>query len=272
MSNLTLSPSVSVVSGLPVVSSLTVAEHFEKQHKNVLRQIDALRAELDADFNGLNFEPVEYLDAKGENRPAYNLSRDGFTLLAMGFTGPKALAWKVRYIEAFNAMEAQLRGIFTHPDADPREQPSFRLNPVYDVPCPPTMFLDFCGNILRVVDLDGERWWSGRDVAGACKCDWRGVRCLKMHKDHYRMVCMRSAWGNRSTGGKAIVISEDAMLDWVQRSGKQDVAQLVRFVQFAAQPHPKAFAPVQPAPLVPSTAREIEAKRLRSKLTQRSIQ
>ena len=110
MSNLTLSPSVSIVSGSPVVSSLSVAEHFEKQHKNVLRQIDALKADLGADFNGLNFAPVAYLDAKGESRPSYNLSRDGFTLLAMGFTGKKALAWKVRYIEAFNAMEAQLRG------------------------------------------------------------------------------------------------------------------------------------------------------------------
>ena len=110
MSTPMVSPSVSIVSGSPVVSSLSVAEHFEKQHKNVLRQIDALKSDLAADITGLNFEPSEYTDPTGRTLPSYNLSRDGFTLLAMGFTGKKALAWKVRYIEAFNAMEAQLRG------------------------------------------------------------------------------------------------------------------------------------------------------------------
>lgn len=106
----TLSPSVSIVSGSPVVSSLSVAEHFEKRHKHVLDSIRQIMGDTPEDFNEPNFRPVAYLDAKGESRPSYNLSRDGFTLLAMGFTGKKALAWKVRYIEAFNAMEAQLRG------------------------------------------------------------------------------------------------------------------------------------------------------------------
>jgi Rha family phage regulatory protein len=90
-----------------VVSSLRVAEHFDKEHYNVLRDIKALLADLPEEHR-LNFEGVEYLDAKGERRPAYNLTRDGFTLLAMGFTGKRALAWKVRYIDAFNLMEAEL--------------------------------------------------------------------------------------------------------------------------------------------------------------------
>lgn len=51
---------------------------------------------------------VEYKDAKGESRPAYNLTRDGFTILVMGFTGKAAMKWKIRYIEAFNAMEQKL--------------------------------------------------------------------------------------------------------------------------------------------------------------------
>lgn len=109
-----LTPTLAILDGHPVVSSLQVAEHFEKRHDNVLRIVQGLADEISnaLKIEGVagrsNFRPTEYLDAKGEKRPAYNLTRDGFTLLAMGFTGRKALAWKLRYIEAFNAMEAEL--------------------------------------------------------------------------------------------------------------------------------------------------------------------
>lgn len=72
----------------PVVSSRKVAEVFEKEHKFVMRSIRDL--DCDDDFNRCNFEPVEYRDTKGEMRPEYLMTRDGFTLLAMGFTGAKA--------------------------------------------------------------------------------------------------------------------------------------------------------------------------------------
>lgn len=104
------SPPVSLVSGVPVVSSLSVAEHFGKQHGHVLRSIEAMKADLPLDVSESNFGRAEYLDDQKKPRPAYHLTRDGFTLVAMGFTGKKALAWKVRYIQAFNAMEAELRG------------------------------------------------------------------------------------------------------------------------------------------------------------------
>jgi len=91
-------------------TSLLVAEKFEKLHKNVLRDIERIiKTCPDHRFNGLNFEPVNYKDAKGETRPMYNLTRDGFTMLAMGFTGQKAFLWKIAYINAFNRMEAKLR-------------------------------------------------------------------------------------------------------------------------------------------------------------------
>ncbi|MDP2876744.1 MAG: Rha family transcriptional regulator [Holophaga sp.] len=104
-----LTPLVSSVSGQPVVSSLTVAEHFKKRHDNVMRSIEALKSDLPEDVAALNFEGSEYTDASGRKLPAYHLARDGFSLLAMGFTGKKALDWKIRYIQAFNAMEAGLR-------------------------------------------------------------------------------------------------------------------------------------------------------------------
>lgn len=90
----------------PVTSSLRIAEIFGKQHKDVLKRIAAL--DCGEEFNGRNFAPVEYLDTKGEIRPAYELTRNGFALLVMGFTGPKALAFKIAFIERFDAMEAAL--------------------------------------------------------------------------------------------------------------------------------------------------------------------
>lgn len=110
-----LLPMITERDGIPVTTSRAVAEQFGKQHKNVIRDIENLRATLDETengkaFNRLNFEPVTLPDAKGESRPAYLLTRDGFTLLAMGFTGAKAVQFKVAYINAFNRMERLIRG------------------------------------------------------------------------------------------------------------------------------------------------------------------
>ncbi len=103
-----LMPVLSLVNGKPRASSVSIAEHFKKRHTNVLRSIAQTCRNLPNEFNALNFERVEFTDSKGEKRPAYLMTRDGFTLIVMSFTGKEAMAWKLRYIEAFNAMEAEL--------------------------------------------------------------------------------------------------------------------------------------------------------------------
>lgn len=95
--------------GQPAVRSDILAYHFKRNHKNVLRDIGKLRGKCPILFFQLNFEPVEYTDSKGEKRPAYLLTRDGFSLLVMGFTGVEAVHWKIRYIDAFNTLEAAAR-------------------------------------------------------------------------------------------------------------------------------------------------------------------
>ena len=75
---------------------------FEKEHSKVIRSIRGL--ECNESFNQANFGLVEYEDAKGEIRPEYLMTRDGFTLLAMGFTGTKAMQWKIKYAEAFEKL------------------------------------------------------------------------------------------------------------------------------------------------------------------------
>lgn len=69
--------------GAPAVRSDVVAEHFNRSHKNVLRDIAKLRPKCPESFYRLNFELVEHVDAKGEKRPAYFLTRDAFSLLVM---------------------------------------------------------------------------------------------------------------------------------------------------------------------------------------------
>ncbi|MFE3839627.1 Rha family transcriptional regulator, partial [Pseudogemmobacter sonorensis] len=93
--------------GALMASSREVAHNFGKMHKDVLRAIRNL--ECSEDFNRRNFAPVEYLDAKGEKRTEYGMTRDGFSFLVMGFTGREAAVWKEKYIAAFNAMEGRLR-------------------------------------------------------------------------------------------------------------------------------------------------------------------
>lgn len=87
-------------------SSRIIAENFRKRHDNVLRKIQTL--ETPEDFNRLNFEAVDYIDAKGETRQEYIITRDGFMILVMGFTGKKAAQIQVGFVAAFNAMEKQL--------------------------------------------------------------------------------------------------------------------------------------------------------------------
>ena len=91
-------------------SSLDVAAHFDKQHKNVLQSIRNL--ECSQEFTELNFQPSEYTDPTGRKLESYKITRDGFAFLAMGFTGKKAAAWKEAYINAFNQMEKRLQHIF----------------------------------------------------------------------------------------------------------------------------------------------------------------
>lgn len=89
-----------------VVSSRQVAEHFGKEHKHVLENI---REIIKAENSALTyFYESTYKAGTGKSYPEYIMNRDGFTLLAMGFTGKEALQWKMKYIAAFNEMEQTL--------------------------------------------------------------------------------------------------------------------------------------------------------------------
>lgn len=93
--------------GQPTVTSREVAEHFKKEHKNVIQAIKNMTAENSA-LRDMFYETT-YTTVQNKQLPMYQMNRDGFTLLAMGFTGKDALEWKLKYIRAFNMMEEELK-------------------------------------------------------------------------------------------------------------------------------------------------------------------
>lgn len=96
---------LSTQNGEPVASSRDVAKRFGKEHKHVLA---AIRQILVAENSATKFFHEGTFEYRGQKFPEYLMNRDGFSLLAMGFTGKEAVQWKLKYIEAFNQMEKQL--------------------------------------------------------------------------------------------------------------------------------------------------------------------
>lgn len=95
--------------GVLLVSSREVAERFGKRHADVLESIANISEQMStAEFSVL-FKHGYYKASNGKANPEYLLTRDGFSLLAMGFTGSKALEWKLKYLEAFNKMEEVIK-------------------------------------------------------------------------------------------------------------------------------------------------------------------
>ena len=102
-------PSGVLHDGRPATTSLEIAKFFGKRHTDVLRDINNILPNCPEKFSQRNFASANYLDDQAKNRPMYIIYRDGFMLLVMGYTGKKALVIKLAYIEAFNALEAELQ-------------------------------------------------------------------------------------------------------------------------------------------------------------------
>jgi Rha family phage regulatory protein len=101
-----------------VVSSKDIADHFGKQHKDVLENIHNILA---AENSATKFYQETTYQNRGKDYKEYLMNRDGFSLLAMGFTGKKALQWKLKYIEAFNEMEETLKQGYLEEPVNPSQ-------------------------------------------------------------------------------------------------------------------------------------------------------
>ena len=87
-------------------TSKIIADHFGKAHTEVIKSINRLMSEESSIV--MYFHDCELVNNRGVSYKGYKITRDGFSLLAMGFTGKKALSWKVAFLKAFNAMEKTL--------------------------------------------------------------------------------------------------------------------------------------------------------------------
>ena len=94
--------------GQAVTNSIKVAEKFGKEHKHVLESIRKLMTAENSAVLQM-FEESTYVNEQNKTQPMYLMNRDGFTLLAMGFTGAKAMEFKIDYINAFNKMESKIK-------------------------------------------------------------------------------------------------------------------------------------------------------------------
>lgn len=133
------------------VDSLFVAQAFEKEHFHVLRDIAKItdtKSGLSETFTASNFEPSSYKDKTGRKLPCYQMTRDGFTMLVMGYTGPKAMKFKELYIKRFNEMEKFIKTLVSARQEFPLLTANIKL--LHDTP-KPYHFSNECDMLNRIV-------------------------------------------------------------------------------------------------------------------------
>lgn len=130
----------------PKANSLFVAEWFNKDHKHVLRDIENL--DCSDEFRQTNFGLSSYLNQQNKKQPCYNMTRDGFTFLAMGYRGKKAAKFKEEYIKRFNSMESFLKDLITTRKEFPLLTENIKL--IHEKPMP-YHFSNECDMINKIV-------------------------------------------------------------------------------------------------------------------------
>ncbi|MFV2947033.1 Rha family transcriptional regulator [Pseudomonas japonica] len=181
---------VELIDGQPTTTSLDVALHFGKLHKDVLRAVRSL--ECSPEFHKRNFAPMEMEVQIGLGKTrkdrAYRLSRDGFTFLCMGFSGKEAAKWKEAYINAFNQLEhaANEKGNLPAVQEAVFEQRAFR------------------GRHILITELDGKPWFSAGNLCTALSLGSsdRIVRSLVTQHKRKLQRGSRALWMVDATGAQ----------------------------------------------------------------------
>lgn len=216
----TIVPDLMVLNNTVRADSRHVAETFGKRHDNVLRDIENLIAQ-EPDLGLLNFEETPYqLEQNGQTYRCYTMDRDGFTLLAMGFTGSKALKWKLAYIGAFNKMEAALR-----------EQPSSSMPALNDPSALREMLLLY---VEKVIDLEAENAFTKpKAIALDHIAETKGsfsitdaAQILKMRRGDLYLFLQERRWGYRRGNRGRLIAYQDRVVEGLMETkvcrGKRD--------------------------------------------------
>ncbi|QVI34741.1 Rha family transcriptional regulator [Lacticaseibacillus chiayiensis] len=234
---------VSIKSGQAVTTSLQVAEAFSKDHKNVLRDINNL-----VEGGQLNFEQTHKMfsestyvnEQNGQSYPMYYMNRDGFSLLAMGFTGQKALKFKLAYIKQFNQMEQALRNSY-QVDTDTAMH-AIRL-PNGDI----QLVVHFQEQPVRVISafVDGTRLIVAKDLNLALGYgNWHQAThdyVVVPHRRHYQVASINA---KPARGGLqvATVLDEVGLAQLLAHSKKPAASLLAAFIKTEAFPKLEALS------------------------------
>jgi len=160
-----------------MTTSLIVAKRFDREHKDILRAIKNM--ECSEERKKVCFHYTDYLDERGRKQPIYNITRDGCMVLIMGLTGPKAMAWKFDFLDAFNEMEAILFNRATEPagidrlELQAREQLRKTCDTLKKHPSSPEVARRANNYLLGLAYLNGED--VGVHVDGVETVDRNGV-------------------------------------------------------------------------------------------------
>ncbi|MCW5959292.1 MAG: Rha family transcriptional regulator [Pyrinomonadaceae bacterium] len=115
---MSVNPKLTVKNGNVYATSIDIAKYFQRGHREVLRAIRNILQHLSEEFLRLNFQPVYGAKLHHKRTEIYQLTKDGFAMIALGFTGEKAIKFREAYITAFNEMEAKLRAREFHTAQD----------------------------------------------------------------------------------------------------------------------------------------------------------
>lgn len=135
-----------------VTSSRLIADYFGKRHDTVIRTIRKLGCS--SEFNRHNFVEITYIDTRGRKQPEYLMTKDGFTILAMGFTGAKAMQFKEAYIKAFNKMEGLLKGNTTILQLEKRIEALEKANKPFKKVSEESILNDYFTALKQALDSD----------------------------------------------------------------------------------------------------------------------
>lgn len=193
-------PALARIDGVAMADSRNVAIMFGKRHDNVLRDIRGLLNFEDTPC-ARHFRASTHVDPRnGQTYPHYLMDRDGFSLLAMGFTGARATRWKLAFIEAFSAMEAELRR---------------RATPVIDLDDNSTLRRLLLGRVERIEALEAQVEETTHALAIAHEIieqDSPKIEAFKALMDDKGTCCLADA-------ARHIGADQVAFFKWIRASG-----------------------------------------------------
>ena len=161
MKNQQITPElITIENGQPVTTSLKIAELFRKQHKNVIQRIETLQCS--SDFNRLNFKPIFYNDSYNRKQKGYEITKDGFAILVMGYNGKKAMEFKEKYINAFNQMATNMKNVLEH-----NQQP--KKTKVIDAPAPVCYTVTAWERVTKTMLTSRMRKVLGKEASKICR-------------------------------------------------------------------------------------------------------